>query len=71
MTLDLTAIADGYTRVPPVMLRVTAERLLEQLDLVDRHVWIDREFDRDWLRSQTSVAMSLALAMLDTIPPVR
>jgi hypothetical protein len=71
MGLDLTAVVDGYVPVPPVMLRVTAERLVDQLDLVDRHVWIDREIDRDWLRAQTSVATSLALALLDAIPPVR
>jgi len=70
MRLDLTAEYRGYSAAP-VMLRVTAERLADQLDLVDRHLWVDAELDQDWLRAQSSVAISLATALVDALPPVR
>ena len=69
MRLDLTAEYQYFA--PPIMLRVTAERLLDQLELADRHLWVDGELDRDWLRVQSGAAMALATALVDALPPVR
>jgi hypothetical protein len=69
MELDLTTECQYFA--PPIMLRVTAERLLDQLELVDRHLWVDQEADREWLRTQSGAAMALATALVDALPPVR
>ena len=54
---------------PPIMARMTAERLVDELELINRHVWVDWELDREELRAQTSTALSLACAVLDALPP--
>jgi len=69
MGLDLTAEYQYFA--PPIMLRVTAERLLDQLELADRQLWVDSKLDREWLQTQSSIAMGLATALVDALPPVR
>ena len=54
---------------PPIMAGTTAERLVDELELINRHVWVDVELDREQLRVQTSMALSLACAVLDALPP--
>jgi len=69
MGLDLTAEHEYFA--PPIMLRVTAERLLDQFELVDRHLWVDQVADREWPRTQNDAAMALATALVDALQPVR
>jgi len=72
MASDLTDVEHGgHGAARPTLQHVTAERLVDQLELVHRHVWVDPELDRDWLRAQMSVAMIRATALLDAPPPVR
>lgn len=72
MAIDRTDVEyGGYGAARPALLRVTAERLVDQLELVHRHVWVDPELDRDWMRTQMSIAMIRATALVDAIPPVR
>jgi len=72
MAIDLTDVAyDGHGAAGPTLQQVTAERLADQLELVHRHVWVEPELDRDWLRAQMSVVMIRATALLDAIPSVR
>ena len=52
-------------------MSASAERLVDQLELLDRHLWVDAELHRDWLRTQSSAAMTLATAICDAVPPVR
>jgi hypothetical protein len=70
MAIDLTDVEDGGNGAARSTLQqVTAERLVDQLELVHRHVWVEPELDRDWLRAQMSVAMIRATALLDPMPP--
>jgi len=72
MAIDLTDVQDGgHGAAHPTLQQVAAERLVDQLELVHRHIWVEPELDRDWLRAQMSVAMIRATALLDPIPPVR
>ena len=72
MATDLTDVEyGGHSAARPTLQQVTAERLADQLELVHRHVWVEQELDRDWLRAQMSIAMIRATALLDPIPPVR
>ena len=64
------AVEYGDHTAARVLTRVAAERLLDQLKLLDRHLWVDSELDRDWLREQSSVAMTIATAILEALPPV-
>jgi len=71
MAIDLTDAeygGDGAAR--PTLQQVTAKRLADQLELVHRHVWVEPELDRDWLRAQMSVAMIRAAALVDALPPL-
>jgi len=43
--------------------------IVEELELINRHVSVDSGLDREELRAQTNTALSLACAGLDALPP--
>jgi len=49
------------------ILRVSAERLVEECDDLQMHVWYEKEIDREELRDQASRVVLLACAVLDTL----
>ena len=71
MAIALTDVESaGHGAARPTLQQVSAERLADQLELIHRHVWVEPELDRDWLRAQMSVAMIRATALVDALPPL-
>ena len=53
---------------PAAMVRVTTERLVDEIDTLHRQVWLDEHLDREELRGRVGRVMLLATAVLDTLP---
>jgi len=69
MVLDLTLEYGYATPPPPVMVRVILERLVNELDQLERQMRLGDELGRQQLADRLEHALTLASAVLDVIPP--
>jgi hypothetical protein len=52
-----------------VLARAAMERLVDEIESLER-LALDDEIDRDELRAKINLALTLSLAILDTMPPL-